>query len=270
MSGGSDSTSTVNSIPDWAVPYGQNYLQRAAQVADLPYQQYSGQRTAGLNQAQLGAMNAVQQRAANGSPITNASGQMLQDTAAGQYLGAGNPYLTQQIDAANADTVRAYNLATRPQQQAQEAQSGSFGNSGLQQMQLEQQRQLGQTLANTSNAMRYQNYSAERGNQMQAAGLAPTYAAQDYTDAQQLLNVGNQAQQAEQAGLDTQYQDWANAQNYPRQQLQTMGNALGINFGNNSTTYGAGGNGTAQALGGALGAYAAYNGGGGGSSSSTK
>ena len=111
MSGGGTS-STTTSVPEWAVPYGQQYLARASQVADLPYQQYTGQRTAGLNGVQQSAMGAIQQRAMQGSPVMNSAAQTLQDTASGQYLGAGNPYLQQQVDAANADTVRAYIRAT--------------------------------------------------------------------------------------------------------------------------------------------------------------
>ena len=258
MSGGGSSQTVVSSLPAWVEPYGQQYLSQAAQVSSLPYQQYTGQRVAGLNVAQKTAMDAIQQRAMQGSPVMSAGGQNLQATLSGQYLGA-NPYLQNQIDASAQDTIRNYNLSVRPQQQAQDAQSGSFGNSGLQQMQLEGQRQLGQTLANSANAMRYQNYGQERANQMQALSMAPTYAAQDYTDAQHLLDAGSRAQQAEQSGLDAQYQDWLAAQQYPRQQLQTMGNALGIQFGNNSTTYGQASNQAAQTLGGLLAAYAAYN-----------
>lgn len=44
-----DITTTANSgMPNWTVPYGQGYLQRAQQVADSPYQAYMGQRTADM------------------------------------------------------------------------------------------------------------------------------------------------------------------------------------------------------------------------------
>ena len=75
------------------------------------------------------------------------------------FLGTNNPYLQQNIDNTMGDITRNYNLAVKPQTESSMVNSGSFGNSGLQQLQGEQQRQLGQTLANTSNNMRMQDSS---------------------------------------------------------------------------------------------------------------
>lgn len=348
------SGSTTTSVPGWAQPYYEGYLGRAQEVSDLPYQGFSGQRYAGMNEAQQQALQATQQRALNGSDVMNTAQQALQGTAGGaglgavaaqnpylsaqnqqagainpylgaqnqqagaqnpyltaqnQYAQADNPYLQQSIDAASQDVLRNYNLAVRPQLDAMDARSGSFGNSGVQQMALEQQRQLGQTLGNMSSGMRqadynqraalsenavnrlYQGgaqqqqnqftagsqlaqnqfsggqqqaqniynsgaqlasqqfqggqagaasqnalYDAERSRQMQALGLAPTFAANDYTDAAKLFGVGSTMQADQQQGLDWQYQQYQNAQAYPQQQLAVLGNALGMNFGNTTTT----------------------------------
>ncbi len=256
MAGGSDSQTTTQSMPAWMQPYAENYLKRASQVADLPYQQYSGQRVASFNPAQQYGMNAIANRAMSGSPIMSTASQTLQDTAGGKYLGAGNPYLQQQIDATSGDIVRNYNLAVRPQQQAREAQSGSFGNTGLQQQQNEQQRQLAQTLGNVSSGMRMQGYNTERANQMQSLGMAPQYANQDYADALQLMNVGQMAQDNTQRQIDTDYQNWQAAQNYPRQQLATMGSALGMNAGGTTTQTGGQGSQLGQGLGAGLSTFA--------------
>jgi hypothetical protein len=280
---GSSSTSTSStSVPDWAKQYYQAYLGQAQDVASTPYQAYTGQKVAGLNDTQMQALNAVQQRATQGNELLNSSSQGLQSTAQGQYLGtqaaanpsanatnpyaqADNPYLQQSIDAASQDVTRNYNLSVRPQMDQLAAASGSFGNSGVQQMQVEQQRQLGSTLGNLSNSMRSADYNqraqlaenatnrqfqagqslasaqnslydSERSRQMQAAQMAPTYATQDYTDASNLMSAGTTLQNAQQQGLDWQYQQYQNALNYPTQQLQTFGQALGVNTGNTTTT----------------------------------
>lgn len=254
--GGGDATTTTQKMPDWMEPYAKSYLGQAATVANLPFQQYDGQRVAGFNGAQQYGMNAIAGRAINGSPLMSTASQTLQDTAGGKYLGAGNPYLQQQIDATSGDVVRNYNLAVRPQQQAAQAQSGSFGNTGLQQQETEQQRQLAQTLGNVSSGMRMQGYNTERGNQMQSLTMAPQYANQDYADALQLMNVGQMAQDNTQKNMDVDYSNWQAAQNYPRQQLQTMQNAFGINGGGTTTQTGGQASPVTQGLGGGLATFA--------------
>ena len=83
-------------------------------------------------------------------------------TGGNPFLGTNNPYLQGQIDSTMGDITRNYNLAVKPQTEAAMARSGSFGNSGLQQLQGEQQRQLAQTLGNTANTMRMQDYGQQQ------------------------------------------------------------------------------------------------------------
>lgn len=90
---------------------------------------------------------------ANGAP------QVTSDRNA--LLGQNNGYLNSAISQAQDDTVRKYNLATRPAEDARMAASGSFGNTGLQQMQNESQRNLAGELGNISNSMRMQDYNLQ-------------------------------------------------------------------------------------------------------------
>lgn len=310
MSGGSnDSTqTTTSSLPAWVEPYARSYLDRAVEVSDRPYQQYTGQTVAGMNDAQYQAMDAIRNRAISGSPVMNTAAQSLQSIAGGSQLGqqsaqnpyltarneaasvtnpyaqAENPYLSQQIDAAASDVTRNYRNAVMPQLDAARARSGSFGNSGLEFVQAQAQDDLAKQIGNISSGMRMQDYTQRAGlaenavnrqyqsgaqyanqlfsggqalqsannqlqsqamnNQLQALGLAPSYAAQDYTDANALMNVGNALQQQQQSGLTSAYNQWQQAQQYPVQQLQTLGNALGFNFGQQQTTSGSGGSGS--------------------------
>jgi hypothetical protein len=81
---------------------------------------------------------------------------------------------------------------------------------------------------------------------------APAFANQDYVDSQQLLNVGNQAQQFQQAAQN-QNQAWFDqAQQFPRDQLGVLGNALGMNQGGTSTQTAPDPSRTSQVVGGAL------------------
>jgi len=58
------------------------------------------------------------------------------------------------------------------------------------------------------------NYQQERGRQLQAGLMAPTYGNQAYTDAAALQGVGAAKQAQDQSKLDMNYSDWQNAKNW--------------------------------------------------------
>lgn len=257
MSGGSD-TVTQSNFPEWAVPTAQRFLGQAEQVANIPYNPYSGQTVAQLNPYQTGAFDAIAQRAYTGSPVTSAASQGLTDTLSGKYLSEGNPYLTGQIDAAQGDVLRNYTNNILPRIDTLNARSGSFGNAGIQQYEQNTQKDLVDSLGRISTDMRYRNYGDERNRQLQATSMAPTIANQDYLDAEQLLRAGQGYQTQEQLNMDDAYRRFKEAQDYPKEQLGTLGKALGLNYGSTSTV--PGNNGVAQGLGTALALYGGYKG----------
>ena len=82
----------------------------------------------------------------------NGAGSAGQATAAvNPYFGANNPYTAQAVNSASEAAARNYNQFIAPQRDAQMARSGSFGNTGVQQMQMEDQRNLQGTLGNIAN-----------------------------------------------------------------------------------------------------------------------
>lgn len=89
----------------------------------------------------------------------------------------------------------------------------------------------GESLAGRQDAITGQ----ERGYQQQALGMAPSFANQDYVDANALINAGQQMQGFNQGQADQNYRWWQEAQNYPRQQLAAYGQALGVGGGGTST-----------------------------------
>jgi hypothetical protein len=124
---------------------------------------YIGQTTGQI--AGAGPVNAA--TAATSNPYLGQQTQQVQyqgAQSAGQNAFAGsNPYLTQAIDAGAQDVIRNYQMAIAPQRDRAEAMSGNFGNTGTQQFRLEDQRNLGQTLANQANSMRMQDYTQQQG-----------------------------------------------------------------------------------------------------------
>jgi hypothetical protein len=388
-------TTSSTQMPAFVQPYAAGYLQRAQNVADMPYQAYQGQRVADLNPYQTQAYQGMYQRGMQGSPVMGAAEQALtgmmdgnfqqatanpygrvQATGGGAQISAtanpygyvqapgqtqgvsaganpyagSNPYLQQQIDAASQDVVRNYNMATKPQTDTAMQRSGSFGNSGLQQVQALQQSDLQRNLGNISSGMRMQDYTqqqqlgesalnrnmqaqqfnaglgenyanrslqsqqfnaglgenyANRGFQaqqynsglgesaanralqasttnaglgeqwagrndsqygsaqsraLQSMGMAPAFAAQDYTDLNAMLSAGQGLQTQNQRYLDDSYNRFLESRNYPLQQLDVMRNALGgVNFGSNATQTSPGTSTASSLLGGALTGASLYN-----------
>lgn len=217
MGGGSETVS--QDLPEWVKPYAQNYMQRTQQVADMPYTPYTGSTVAQFNPYQTGGLNAMAQRAIQGSPVTGAAQAEATKSLTGGYLNS-NPYLDQMVDLASRDVLR--NMDTLS------ARSGSFGNSGVMET-------TARTLGDLSSQIRGQDYARERGYMQNAMGMATGLANQDYTDADRLLQAGQGFQGMEQANLSDAYRRFQEAQNYPRQQLATLGQGLGMNFGSSQT-----------------------------------
>ncbi len=218
MSGSGDTT--VNSIPDWARPYVEGYMQNAQGVAARPYQAYEGNRVAQMNPYETAGYNAQAQRAMQGSPVNAAASDEITRTLQGGYLDS-NPYLNAMIDRASGDVNRNYDQVA--------ARSGSFGNAGVEQARL-------QALSQSANDIRYQNYAAERNRMQGALGMAPTIANQDYVDADRLTGAGAAFRGAEQANLNDAYGRFTEARDYPEHQLDILSRAAGMNTGNTSTT----------------------------------
>lgn len=95
------------------------------------------------------------------NPYASPAGQANLGIGGNQY-GGSNPYLQQNIDNTLGDITRQYQTTVAPARAGAMARSGSFGNSGQQQMQLEDQRNLGQTMARTSNDMRMADYTQQQ------------------------------------------------------------------------------------------------------------
>lgn len=250
-------------MPEWAQPYSAGYLDRAQQTADRPFTGYGGERVAGFTPWQQQSLQAQAARATQGNPLLPAAQQALQqqfegqqpDAAANPYLGEGNPYLTQSIDDAQGDMVRAWNTVQAPAFDTAMSRSGSFGNANVAQAagfgadtlqrnlgrvsndmrmaDLTQRRQLGESFASRQDAMT----TSGRNRVLQALGMAPAMAEADYADIDRLGRAGAAAQQQEQRLLDDEYSRFTEERDYPLRQLDIMGNAIrNANPGSTTTT----------------------------------
>lgn len=106
----------------------------------------------------------------------------------GNYTPGQNPYLQQNVGIAQNDIVKNYQTAIAPRQASMNAAGGSFGNSGLQQVQLEDQRQLQQNLGNVASTMYGNAYNTDQAN-----NLAFTNANNQNTTALGVAGIGAEA-----------------------------------------------------------------------------
>lgn len=225
--------STTNAPLPEVRPYMQDYLARSQEVSNQGYKQSPGTYTGPNGYLQAG-FDATANRAMQGSPLMSQANGQLSNIMGGGMMGQ-NPYLSESISNAQGDLTKSWNNVQKPAWDTAMQRSGSFGNSGVAQANGFAADSLQQNLGRVASDMRGNAYNTERNFMQQALMAAPSFANQDYVDSQQLLNVGNQAQQFSQ-GAQNQNQQWFNeAQQFPRDQLGVMGNALGMNQGSTRT-----------------------------------
>lgn len=131
------------------------------------YGYYEQQTPVGSFAAADVARSGAQQFANN--PFIGSSAQMggasagQASAASNPFFGQSNPFTSQAVNAASEAAGRQYNQLIAPQRDAQMARSGSFGNTGVQQMQMEDQRNLQGTLGNIANAAYMQDLARQQG-----------------------------------------------------------------------------------------------------------
>lgn len=138
------------------------------------------------------AQKLISHRARTGSSLTDTANQGLLSTMRGESL---NPYTT----GALGDVMDMAKSKINSQ-----FSGDNFGNSAHQEW-------LGRGLMSASMPFAQQAHEAERGRQMQAFGMAPGLAANDYTDLGMLGQVGAQQDARAQMQADD---PWTQLQRY--------------------------------------------------------
>ena len=182
MSGGggkqSGTQTTVQKSDPWSGQ--QPYLTKGFQEAQSQYEStqpayFPGQTYTDFDPATQQALQMQEQRAVGGNPLVTQAQSEIGKTLDGDYLSAGNPYMSAMTDRIAGDVRQGVDSSF--------AGGGRYG-SGLHAQSLA--RGIGDAVA----PIHYQNYQNERQNMQNAAQMAPGLAQQDYFDIGQLANVG--------------------------------------------------------------------------------
>ena len=206
--GGGDNTTTATSdAAPWsaAQPYLQDLMGQAKSLYSQGSQNAPFSTVAPFSPQTIQGLDATQQRALNGSPVMNAANDSITNllqarTAPGQDVLSQwadpskiNPYLDQQYNAASRPVIDSVN--------AQFSQGGRTGSVANQNALTDRLGALSANIYGTGyeNAanrsvgaanMLNNNYNTQASQRIAAGTLAPALANNDYTDLQNLLNVG--------------------------------------------------------------------------------
>lgn len=231
------STSTQTTQID---PTIQPYLTYGLQEAQRQYQAggpqyYPGQTFVGPSTQTQTGLQALEQRAMEGSPLLRGAQTQLGQTIGGQFLG-GNPFFQGAFQPAAQAAQQAFQQGTQNLASAA-SRAGRYGSGAMAGLQGQLANQFGQNLANTAGQLAYQNYAAERAAQERATALAPSMAMADYGDIQSLLGAGQAREGYQQQALQADINRFNFMQNQPQLNLQNYLNMVyGFPAGRQTTT----------------------------------
>jgi hypothetical protein len=225
--GGGSSGTQVQGIDPMLRPYVTYGLNEAVDLykSGVP-NYYPGQTFISPSEQTQAGLQAQQTRALQGNPLLPAAQQQQQSVIGGQYL-ANNPFFNQALQGASQAATAQYFDAIN-QAQSGASQAGRYGSGAQENLFNRAGTTLANSLANTAGNLAYQNYGAERGRQEAAAMNAPQLAMADYADIAQLRDVGQTAEDYQQAALQGDIARFDFEQNLPYQKLS---NLLGAVYG---------------------------------------
>ena len=208
--------------------FGLGEAQRLYQAGGPQY--FPGQTFVAPSETTLTGLQALEQRARQGSGLLGGAQRELASTIGGEYL-AGNPFFQGAFAPAAQAATAQFNRAIGDVTSAA-SRAGRYGSGAMQNLQSQASNQLAQQLSNTAGQLAYQNYANERARQQAATLAAPAMASADYQDIQNLLAAGQAREGYTGQQLASDIARFNFQQNAPQQNLATFlssvyGNPLG-------------------------------------------
>jgi hypothetical protein len=198
--------------------YGLGEAQRLYQAGGPQY--YPGQTYVAPSQTTQTGLQALEQRAMQGSPLIAQAQQQIQNTIGGNYL-SGNPFFQGAFAPAAQAATQQFQTAIGDIGSAA-SKAGRYGSGAMGTLQDRASGQLAQQLSNTAGQLAYQNYADERGRQQAATMAAPGMAQADYQDIQNLLAAGQAREGYTGQQLQSDIARFNFGQQQPQQNLATF------------------------------------------------
>ena len=239
--GGSSKQTTQQQLDPTVRPFVEYGLQEAKQLyqSDTPTY-YPYQTYVDPSQQTQQALQAVQTRALAGNPLVPVAQQQQLAAIQGQDLGL-NPYFANALQGAAGVATTQFQDALKDIA-SQASQAGRYGSGAMADLQSRASTNLAKELTSRAGELAYQNYAAQKAAQERAVERAPQMAAADYADIQQLLNVGQTAEDYQREALDADIARYEFEENKPYTKLQSyLSAAYGAPMGQVSQTTSSGG-----------------------------
>jgi hypothetical protein len=188
----------------------QPYLKGAFGDAQSIYKQgapgfFPGQTVAGQSGYTTQAYQNMANRAMQGNPLMGQAGGEVSKMLSGAYLDPNNnPGFQGALSAAVRPITDAFRDEVMPGIDSSFSSAGRYG-SGLQREAYSDANQdLARGIGDVSSNMAFNNYGMERGNMMNALGMAPGFAANDYKDISMLGLAGQGMDEYQQRIIDAE------------------------------------------------------------------
>jgi hypothetical protein len=219
--GGGGGSTTVQSIDPAILPYITYGLEEAKGLyGDASPEYYPDQTYVDPSSQTTSALGLAETRARAGSPLIPAAQTQALSTIQGDRLSATNPYFADMMSSAAKPVVTEFNKAIRDIG-SRTAASGRYGSGAMGEMESQATENLANSLTQRGAELAYQNYANERARQDQAIGSAGALAGQDYSDIQQLMNVGKAQEGYSKQALNADIGRFEFGQNKPYNKLQS-------------------------------------------------
>jgi hypothetical protein len=240
--GGGQSQTTTQSIDPAILPYITYGLDEAKDLYKKESPDYYPDATyVPASATTTEALGLAGDRARTGSPLVPAAQAQQLSTIQGDRLSAGNPYFSAMMASAAKPAVTEFNKAIRDIG-SRTAASGRYGSGAMGEMESQASENLANALTNRAAELAYSNFGAERARQDAAIASAPQMAAADYSDIQQLMNVGATQEDYDRQKLQSDIGRFEFEQNKPYSKLQSyLSAAYGAPAPVNQTTTSSGG-----------------------------
>jgi len=252
MSGGGGSSTQIQQIDPTMRPFIQYGLEEATRLYQQPNLPsfYPGQTYVSPSQQTQAALQAAQQRATVGNPLTPAAQAQALNTVQGNFLG-GNPFFQGAFRGATQAAQTQYQDAVN-QALSNASRAGRYGSGAMGTALDRAGGAFATALTNTAGQLAFENYNQERARQQAMIGAAPTLAGADYADINQLMQTGQIAEGYQEAAMQDAINRYNFAQQAPYSKLQSyLSGAYGAPMGTQTTMPSYGRSGAAGALGGA-------------------
>lgn len=220
--GGGQNTVTRTELDPTMKPYVSYGLSEAQRLYQQPnmLQYYPGQTYVGPSEQTKAAMAAAQQRAMMGNPLTPAAQSTALQTIQGQFLGP-NPYMQQALQPGFEAAQRQYEGSVN-QALSNFSRAGRYGSGAMTGALNQAGGEYARALTGAAGQLGYQNYADERARQQAMIGAAPGLAGADYSDIQQLANLGAQAESYQEMALADAVNRFNFQQQAPYTRLQSF------------------------------------------------